>query len=50
MKIYVCCVPVQIPYLMKSVSGDIIQNPFWAKSDSRVFKSTISSEQNDEIA
>ena len=45
----ICCIPVQIPYFGKIGFCDMNQNAL-GQSDCRIFKSTISQEQIDEIA
>ena len=50
MKVYtICCILAQIPYFGKSGFWDMGQNAL-GKPDYRIFKSTISLEQNDEKA
>ena len=50
MKVYtICCGLAQIPFLRKSGSWDMGQTAL-SQSDYRIFKSTISLEQNDEKA
>ena len=49
-KVYInCCILAQIPYLRKSGSWDMGQNPC-GQSDCRIFKSTLSPQESDQKA